>query len=75
MYVYHVLYINENDSVMYEMIDECLNPDILVKIQDLNFMILYFKFSSLPFSSMWYLFLFKYATILVLHLSIRFDKY
>jgi len=39
----------KNGSVMYEMIDECLSCDILVNIEDLNFMILHFKVSILPF--------------------------
>jgi len=48
MYVYHVLlYRNENDNMMYEMIDERLNCNILVKKE-----IIHFKLSSLPFSFM-----------------------
>jgi len=50
MHVYHVLlYVNENDSVMYDMINKCLNCGILVKIEDLKFTILHFKLSNLPF--------------------------
>jgi len=32
---------------MYEMIDECLSCDILINIEDLNFMIVYFNVFSL----------------------------
>jgi len=48
---------------MYEMIDECLSCGILVNIEDLNFMILHFKLSSLPFSLYVVCFVFKYAMI------------
>ena len=44
-----LFYRNENRKVMYQMIDERLSCDILVNIEDLKFMILYFKFSSLLF--------------------------
>jgi len=53
--------------MMYEMIDECLNCGILVKIEVLNFMILHFKFSSLSFSLVCCLFSFKFCCDRVLH--------
>jgi len=52
------LYKNENGSVMYEKIDECLSCGILVNTEDLNFMSLHFKVSSLLFSLVCCLFCF-----------------
>jgi len=53
-----LLYSNENGTVMYEMIDECLSCGILVNIEDLNFIILHFKISNLLFSLVCCLFCF-----------------
>jgi len=75
IYVYNVLlYRNEKNNVMYEITDKCLNCGILVKIEVLNFMILYFKFSRLPSSLIYCLFSFKFCYNRVLHVSKRFDK-
>jgi len=58
-----LLYRNENDKVMYEMIDKCVICGTLVDIEDLNFIILHFKVSSLPF--LWYVvcFIFKFSMV------------
>ena len=51
IYLHHVLlYKNENDSVMYGIIDKHQKFSMLVKINDLNFMTLHLKLFTLPFS-------------------------
>jgi len=48
---------------MDEIIDEYLSYDILVNIKDLNFMILYFKFSNLLFFFGLFIFVFNSTVI------------
>jgi len=56
---------------MYEIIDESLNFEILIKIEVLNFMILYSKFSAYLFSNMLFIFIFLNPAMIMYYTYVR----